>query len=70
MKEKIFVLESCKSELEAEQKRSKEFEETQVGYNFKLIEHRRWLHQASFLDAFPANSVSKNADFLSFLLEF
>ena len=28
------------------------------------------LEQASFLDAFPANSVSKNADFLSFLLEF
>jgi len=28
------------------------------------------LGQASFLDAFPANSVSKNADFLSFLLEF
>ena len=43
LKEKIFVLESCKSELEAEQKRSKEFEETQVGYNFKWIEHRRWL---------------------------
>ena len=30
LKEKIFVLESCKSELEAEQKRSKEFEETQT----------------------------------------
>ena len=28
------------------------------------------LNQASFLDAFPANSVSKNADFFSFLLEF
>ena len=30
LKEKIFVLESCKSELEAEQKRSKENEETQT----------------------------------------
>ena len=30
LKEKIFVLESCKSELEAEQKRSKEYEETQT----------------------------------------
>ena len=28
------------------------------------------LNQASFLDAFPANSVSKNADIFSFLLEF
>ena len=29
-----------------------------------------FLTQASFLNAFPANSVSKNADFFSFLLEF
>ena len=26
--------------------------------------------QASFLDAFPANGETKNADFLSFFLEF